>query len=96
LTTPTAYNDGQWHQVVASRGPAGMALYVDGALVGSNDTSTGVPFPGFWRVGGDGVYALWPSAPSAAYLTGAIDEVSTYSRALGADEVLSHWHASGR
>ena len=55
-----------------------------------------LPYLGFWRVGGDAVYALWPSAPSAQYFTGSIDEVATYTTALTPDQVLAHYHASGR
>jgi hypothetical protein len=36
VTTPASYNDGKWHQVVASQGSDGMKLYVDGALIGTN------------------------------------------------------------
>ena len=53
---PRAYNDGQWHHVVASLGPAGMALYVDGVSVGQpSDVTTGQRYNGYWRVGGDNV-----------------------------------------
>ncbi len=31
ITTANNYNDGTWHQVVATQGGDGMALYVDGA-----------------------------------------------------------------
>ena len=47
ITTPTAYNDGQWHHLVASQGPAGMAIYVDDQLVGSN---AGERQPGLQRL----------------------------------------------
>ena len=35
VTSSKAYNDGQWHQVVASLGPNGMNLYVDALRVGT-------------------------------------------------------------
>jgi hypothetical protein len=37
--TSTKYNDGSWHLVDASLSSAGLALYVDGALVATNPTS---------------------------------------------------------
>ena len=40
VTSPTGYNDGQWHQVVASLGSDGMQLYVDGQLVGADPERT--------------------------------------------------------
>ncbi|NEE38213.1 LamG domain-containing protein, partial [Streptomyces sp. SID7982] len=38
VATSGAYNDGQWHHVVATQGPLGqgMSLYVDGQLRASN------------------------------------------------------------
>ena len=35
-TSPNGYNDGKWHQVVATQGANGMRLYVDGQLVATN------------------------------------------------------------
>ena len=56
ITSTAAYNDNQWHHVVASLGPSGMALYVDGVSVGSrSDITTGQSYMGYWRVGGDSV-----------------------------------------
>lgn len=34
VTTTGAYNDGNWHHVVATQGTGGMALYVDGQAAG--------------------------------------------------------------
>ena len=39
INSTKSYNDGQWHQVVASMGPSGMALYVDDALAGTRPIS---------------------------------------------------------
>ena len=36
ITTSAAYNDGQWHHVVATQGRGRHGLYVDGVLVGTN------------------------------------------------------------
>ncbi len=54
ITSPTAYNDGNWHHVVASLSSAGTALYVDGRLIGRDVAVTsGASYKGYWRVGGD-------------------------------------------
>ncbi len=47
ITTPTAYNNGQWHHVVATQGTDGMKLYLDGQLVGTNAPDVG---PGLYRL----------------------------------------------
>ncbi|WP_212719536.1 PKD domain-containing protein [Blastococcus sp. CCUG 61487] len=89
ITSPAAYNDGQWHHVAASLSPAGMALYVDGVLVGSRtDTTSAQVYNGYWRVGGD------TSWSGAAYFAGEIDEVAIYPVALSADRVANH-HSLG-
>ncbi len=49
----TAYNDDKWHHVVATQGPSGMSLYVDGAAVASGPTVNSLSYNGYWRVGGD-------------------------------------------
>ena len=40
ITSAPGLNDGSWHQAVASLGPDGMTLYVDGVPVGTNPAQT--------------------------------------------------------
>ncbi len=92
ITSPKSYNNGQWHQVVATQGATGLRLYVDNVLVASNATvTTAQNFPngGYWRVGGDTV-AGWPSAPTSTYFAGSLDEVAIYGTALTAAQVTNH------
>ncbi len=105
LTTPAAYNDGQWHHVVATQGPSGMALYVDGARIATNSITTAGRVEGYWRVGGDNVGCrttscagiVWPSAPTSDYFAGSLDETAVYATALPATAVQAHWTtATGR
>ncbi|UOY04016.1 LamG-like jellyroll fold domain-containing protein [Blastococcus sp. PRF04-17] len=85
ISPPTAYNDGRWHHVVASLGPAGMALYVDGVLAASRaGVTSGQPYSGYWRIGGDATWA------GAQYFNGVIDDVAIYPVALRADRVAAH------
>ncbi|MEU2350287.1 PKD domain-containing protein [Modestobacter sp. NPDC049651] len=86
LTSPGSYNDGRWHQVVASLGPNGMTLSLDGKVVGyRSDTTAGQPFVGYWRIGGDTTWA------GAKYLAGDVDDVSVYRSVLSADVVARHY-----
>ena len=65
VNTTTAYNDDQWHHVVATLGPNGMQLYVDGVLAaGRTDTTSAWPIDGYWRIGGDNLTS-WPNRPTA-------------------------------
>jgi len=91
VTSAGTYNDNQWHQVVATQGPAGMRLYVDGALVRSNPAyTTAQNYAGYWRVGGDNLNA-WPNQPSSSYFAGTIDEVAVYSTALSATDIADQY-----
>lgn len=96
ITSSRSYNDGAWHQVVATLSSAGMVLYVDGTQVAANSAvKNGRPVSGFWRIGGDSVNG-WPSAPSNWYFTGSLDEVAVYPYALSPAIVQNHYALSGR
>ena len=96
VTSSKTYNDGQWHHVVATLGPAGMTLYVDGQKVGSRtDTTAGQSYVGYWRVGGDNLNS-WTSRPTSAYLSGLIDDVAIYPTVLSTAQVRQHYVDSGR
>ncbi|HET9657908.1 MAG TPA: LamG-like jellyroll fold domain-containing protein [Kineosporiaceae bacterium] len=94
VVSPKTYNDGAWHHVAATLSPAGIQLYVDGALVGSKASAVLAQlFNGYWRVGGDNLSG-WTSAPSTHRFAGAIDEVAIYPTALSAAQIAQH-HALG-
>ncbi|MFF8714021.1 LamG-like jellyroll fold domain-containing protein [Streptomyces sp. NPDC015184] len=91
VTTPSAYNNGAWHHVVATQGPGGMALYVDGQLRASSALYTGnEKYDGYWRVGGDNLNG-WPSRPTSNFFAGQIDETAVYPTALSGAQVSSHY-----
>lgn len=92
LTSAKSYNDGQWHHLVASQSSAGMRLWIDTALVGSNTNSVSQDYNGYFRIGGDRVW----SGSKDQYFNGAIDEVAIYPRALSEDSVRAHYAAAGR
>jgi hypothetical protein len=93
LQSPASYNDGAWHYVVATQGPDGMKLYVDGELVASNSTSQAASYVGYWRVGADNVGA-WPNPPSSNYLAAVVSDVAFYNIELTGAQVLAHYQAS--
>lgn len=86
INTPAgeAYNDGEWHHVVATQSnTAGMAFYVDGRLVGTLPILTAQDYTGWWKIGNDRV---WTGASQGAF-NGSIDDVSIYNRQISAEEV---------
>jgi hypothetical protein len=89
-TSSSAYNDGKWHQMVATQGFDGMKLYVDGQLVATNAQTQSQSYTGYWRVGGD---SDWGG--DSAYLNGTIDEVAVWNSAdLSAAQILAIYQAS--
>ncbi|QTE28895.1 LamG-like jellyroll fold domain-containing protein [Pengzhenrongella sicca] len=91
ITTPSSYNDGQWHHVVATLGTAGMRLYVDGVLAAERtDTTSAGQYTGYWRIGGDTLAADWPGAGGQNF-AGDVDDVAIYGRALAPSEVATHY-----
>jgi PKD repeat protein len=90
VSTTTAYNDGQWHHVVATLGAQGMSLHLDGALVSRSTAVTTAPsYRGYWRIGGDNLSG-WPSAPTSRYFAGTVDEVAVYGSALTSSQISNH------
>ncbi len=69
ISTSAPYNDGQWHHVVATpRRSNGMTLYVDGLRRSDTDAdvTSGQPYSGYWRIGGDNLVAGRTSPPATS------------------------------
>ncbi len=91
VTSADSYNDGKWHQAVASLGSDGMHLYVDGAEVASRaDTTSAQDYSGYWHIGGDRM-GSWPNGPWSDYINASIDEVAIYSSVLTPAQVHEHY-----
>ncbi|WP_164737337.1 LamG-like jellyroll fold domain-containing protein, partial [Georgenia sp. SYP-B2076] len=94
LSSSKPYNDGQWHHVVATQGPAGMALYVDGQRVGRNSVTNAQAYRGSWRTGGDNLNG-WPNQPASNFFDGLIDETAIYPGVLSQQQVIQHYTLAG-
>jgi Concanavalin A-like lectin/glucanases superfamily len=89
LTTLSAYNNGAWHQAVATQDGHGMRLYLDGRLVADNGSTpdlTHLP-RGYWHTGGDGGLTSWPGHPASNYFQGDLDETAIYPAALSSAQI---------
>ncbi|WP_370647276.1 LamG-like jellyroll fold domain-containing protein [Arthrobacter sp. zg-Y1116] len=95
LVSPATYNDDAWHHVVATQGPNGMVLYVDGVQVGANEVTTNESVAGSWRIGGDQLGSTWPQMPRSRYFKGSVDEFAVYPTALSQATVQAHYTAAG-
>lgn len=98
ITSPGRYDDGRWHHVAASLTAApgsnvGMRLYMDGVEVaGDPATTTAESYDGYWRAGFDRL-SSWPGAGTTDadyYVSGGLDEVAVYDKALTAAQIRAH------
>jgi PKD repeat protein len=89
-TSPSSYNDGEWHYMVASQGSDGMKLYVDGALVATNPQTQAEGSGGYWRIGGD---TTWSG--DSNWFAGSIDEVAVYRTVLSPAQISDHFGKGG-
>ncbi|MEV6677341.1 DNRLRE domain-containing protein [Streptomyces erythrochromogenes] len=90
ITTTGAYNDNQWHHVVATQGPGGMTLYVDGVQRGTLAVTTHENYTGYWHAGGDSLGG-WPDRPTSEFWAGQLDESAVYPTVLSAAQVQNHY-----
>ncbi|MFJ6939591.1 DNRLRE domain-containing protein [Streptomyces sp. NPDC101132] len=90
ITTAASFNDNQWHHVVATQGPGGMVLWVDGQNRGTLPHTTNQAYGGYWHVGGDNLNN-WPNRPTSNYFAGQLDETAVYPSVLTAAQVQNHF-----
>lgn len=96
VRSPKTYNDGKWHQVVATlSSTAGMSLWVDGAKVASNASyTTAQDYTGWWRIA-QGPLDGWPNAPSSTYFQGGLRFAAAYRIVLSDSEIAAEY-ANGK
>ena len=97
ITSPLAYNDGQWHQAAVTMGATGgMQLFVDGFSVVSNANTVSQNFKGYWRFGCGslGSWPNYPTDPSSTNFDGAIADISVYTTELTPTAIRTHYFAA--
>ncbi|MFI7346236.1 exo-alpha-sialidase [Streptomyces sp. NPDC049936] len=84
VRTDGALNDGRWHHLALRRGGGRLALFVDGAAVGET-----ADVPG--SVGRDSPFGVHVGerVDGRARLTGAVDDVHVWNRALTDEEIAA-------
>jgi hypothetical protein len=97
ILSSAAYNDNTWHLAHGTVGPAGLRLYIDGALVGSDTsvTSAQAIANGYWHIGYENVSG-WPSAPTNSHFAGYLDEIAVYHSQLSDAQIAVHYYARDR
>jgi hypothetical protein len=77
IESPSAYNDGKWHFVVATQSSDGMHLYLDGKLIATGKTTAAQSYVGYWQLGGV-VNTGWPNRPSASF-SGSMSDAALWA-----------------
>jgi len=89
ISSNNAINDGLWHHVAITFGSGGIKMYVDGVLQTDTDADT------TGTTGAAQNIVIGAYRPTANFLSGLIDEVRIYNRALSAEEVRYHYNRGG-
>jgi len=95
IHSAASYNNGAWHEAIATIGASGMFLYIDGALVASNTsiTASAQTYTGSWRVGYDSLGG-WSAHPTSNFFGGSVAEASVYNYQLTAAQAATHYLAA--
>jgi hypothetical protein len=92
IESPSAYNDGKWHFVVATQSGDGMHLYLDGKLIATGATTGAQSYVGYWQLGGV-VNTGWPNRPSSAFSGSMSDAALWAGTELSASQVTALYAA---
>jgi hypothetical protein len=87
VTSPSTYNDGQWHYAVVTNSGTNLVLYIDGVQVATAATSGASPEQNTkpFRVGANA--RITP--PTTNFFTGEVDEVRIWNDDLTAQEAFN-------
>jgi hypothetical protein len=91
--SPDAYNDGNWHYVVAVADSSDVFLYVDGQLVAESKAQVPKDGLGRWVVG-YGTPANTTNPPSSDYFAGTVSDAAFSDFDLQLSQIQSQYEAS--
>jgi hypothetical protein len=87
LTSTSPVDTGNWVMAAASVGPAGTALYVNGAEVANSTTpATAQNYTGWWSLGYASI-ANWNDVPSTYYFSGSLAQAAVIPAQLTSAQV---------
>lgn len=85
----TAVNDGAWHQSVTTYDGTSLTLYLDGVLISTQNATRATTLDSSGLV--IGAIITPGDTNSGGYFNGVLDEVASYTTALGAATVADHY-----
>ncbi|HEX3628054.1 MAG TPA: LamG-like jellyroll fold domain-containing protein [Verrucomicrobiae bacterium] len=95
LVSPGVYNDGFWHQAVATHNGSVNVLYLDGSPIATNSTTANIPGSAAdVLIGADPSFTNNPTQGEGRQFAGNICEVAFFASTLTAGQVQSLYAAS--
>ncbi len=98
LTSPSTYNNGAWHFVVATIGTTYKdELYVDGSLVASGTATAAYSYTGYWTLGWGSEASstpAWTDKPTSAYFKGSLSGFAIIPTQLSSTQVATLYAAT--
>jgi hypothetical protein len=92
LSSPGAYNDGQWHQVVDVYNNGVETLYLDGRTVTSQSFFSFSYASAYAYTLGAGYTTFWPGTTGGwSFFNGQLDEAAVYNGALSDQQVAAQY-----
>jgi RHS repeat-associated protein len=82
--------NGVWHQLAATYDGTKLTVYVDGQSIGQSTFSSGLGT----ESNGSGLILGKDSWGCCDWLTGSLDDVSVYAKALTSSQIANHWAAA--
>ena len=94
VTSSAVVDNGSWHQVVATYGPAGEDLYLDGVLVGSAAADmAGQNYAFYWHLGFADTTS-WPDGAVPNYFQGSMAQAAIFTTQLTLAQVQTLYGAN--
>ena len=90
LTSNSAVNDGNWHEVTVTSDQINLQIFIDGVIDNTKACATAIGDSAFSVLVG----AWWNAANKAYYFIGTIGEVMVYCRALTPLEIQRNYLAT--
>ena len=90
VTSPSTYDNGAWHLVVASFTSSSLTLYVDSSTAVASTSSgiTDANYNGYWTIG-YGDTSNWADVPSDAYWDGELADAAVIPSAVSSSTVAT-------
>ena len=97
ITSPSTYNDGNWHLLDTTYANGTQSLYIDNVLIGTQSFAETSYSPSYSYTLGTGPSGGWTGGNGGQfYFHGSLAQAAVYPTALPATQIAAHWAAAGQ